>query len=266
MLNSGPVVLPSATITAATLFAPMFQINWQSSDRSALGASPQTSPSASQPTDTGSAVPSRTKFPSGTQTATSSGTVTGGLVMASSSNTFVTESTLTASTSEAQTPTTAAASSGAAGNETGSGSSNDDQGDKTSTDRSGFPVAATVGASVAGGLGALAVTIWAVFMWHRRKQWNQSMLQISDERMLQLDSIYEEARPKTFDTAGRETTFGMHRQNTADSTADSDIMYGPGQETSRLFRPGPRRTPQLVGNFHGASTADLGNFEDHDPY
>ena len=86
------------------------------------------------------------------------------------------------------------------------------------------------------------------------------MLQgISDDRMLQLDSIYEAARPKTFDAAGRETVYGLSRQETLGSRPDPDLMYGPGQETSRFFRAGPRRSPQLVGGFPGVTMGNDGN-------
>lgn len=230
-----------ATITAATLFAPMFQINWQSSDGSGFAATPQTSPSRSQATDTGSTAPSATRAPSliGTQTVSTDSSQTGGLEIAS--------------TSEVVT-TTAAASSGAASNHEDLGSEDNDQAKAADKDQSGFPVGATIGISVAGGLGASAVAVWAVFMYQRRRQWKSEMLQgISDDRMLQLDSIYEAARPKTFDTAGRETVFGLDRQGTFPSRPNPDMMYGPGQETSHVVRAGPRRSPQLVGGFPGAT-------------
>lgn len=242
-----------ASITAATLFAPMFQIIWQSSDRSAFAATPQTSLSLSQPTDTGSTVPSATsatsatRVPSlvGSQTVSTDSSPTGGLEMATTSETVV---------------TTAAASSGTASNDEDSNSEDDDQAKTSNQDGSGFPVGATIGVSVAGGLGAMAVAIWAVIMWQRRRQWKSEMLQgISDDRMLQLDSIYEAARPKTFDTAGRETMFGLDRQDTFPSRPDPDLMYGPGQETSRVLRAGPRRSPQLVGGFPGATLGDRDN-------
>ncbi|KUI52869.1 hypothetical protein VP1G_00007 [Cytospora mali] len=255
MVDSGTVVMPatSATITAATLFAPMFQINWQSSDQAAVPATPKISLSSSQPTETGSRSPSRTRFPSlvGTQTVSTDGSQSGGLVMASTSNVDTTESTI---------PTTAVASSSAASNGTDSGSLDNNDANTSNKGRSGFPVAAMVSVSVAGGLGALAVLIWAVYMWQRRKQWNKEMLQgINDDRMLQLDSIYEEARPKTFDTAGRETIYagGLGRQDTLGNRLDPDLMYGPGQETSRILRAGPRRSPQLVG-FPEAISGDTG--------
>ncbi|ROV93629.1 hypothetical protein VMCG_08080 [Cytospora schulzeri] len=245
MVDSGTIIVPAtpASITAATLFAPMFQINWQSSDGPDFAAAPRTSPSLSQPTDTGSPVPTATRAPSlvGTQTVYTDSSPTGGLEMASTSETVV---------------ATAAASSGVAGNDEDSGSQDDDQASKSDKNGSGFPVGATIGVSVAGGLGATAVAIWAVIMWQRRRQWKSEMLQgISDDRMLQLDSIYEAARPKTFDTAGRETMFGLDRQGTQPSRPGPDLMYGPGQETSRVLRAGPRRSPQLVGHFPGATMA-----------
>lgn len=154
-------------------------------------------------------------------------------------------------------PTTAVASGGGT-NESDLGSQGNDHDGTHETDGNGFPVAAMVGISIAGGLGALAVTIWAVYMWQRRRRWRKDMLQgISDDRMLQLDNMYEEARPKTFDTVGRETVYGMNRQDTLSSRPDPDLMYGPGQETSRRFRAGPRRRPQIVGGF---DEAGMGNF------
>lgn len=155
-----------------------------------------------------------------------------------------------ASTSDADTvlestPTPAAVSSGSVSNDTDSGllASNDANG--SDTKGSGFPVAAMIGVSVAGGLGAMVVAMWALFMWQRRRRWNQEMLKgISDDRMMQLDSIYEAARPKTFDTAGRETVYGLDRQDTSRNRPDPGHMY---------FRAGPQRSPQIIGGFAGAT-------------
>lgn len=185
----------------------------------------------------------------GTQTVSADGSPSGSLLTASTSGSSAADMTTTAA---------AAISSGAAGNESDlGGTQNNGHAETHGTDGDGFPVAATVGISIAGGLGALAVGIWAVYMWQRRRQWRKDMLQgISDDRMLQLDSIYEAARPKTFDTVGRETVYGMDRQDTMRSRPDPD-MYGPGQETSRLFRAGPRRRPQLVGGFPEATMGEL---------
>ncbi|ROW02939.1 hypothetical protein VSDG_01733 [Cytospora chrysosperma] len=227
----------------------MFQINWQSSDAPGFAATPQTSQSLSQPISTGSTVSSATGAPSlvGTQTITTEKSPTGGLEMASTSETVV---------------TTAPASSATPSNNADSGS-DDDQAETSNEDKDGFPVGATIGVSVAGGIGATAVAVWAVIMWQRRRQWKSEKLEdISDDRMLQLDSIYEAARPKTFDTAGRETMFGLERQDTFPSRPDSDLMYGPGQETSRVLRAGPRRSPQLVGGFPGAAMEEIGHSTD----
>lgn len=155
-----------------------------------------------------------------------------------------------ASTSDADTvlestPTPAAVSSGSVSNDTDSGllASNDANG--SDTKGTGFPVAAMIGVSVAGGLGAMVVAMWALFMWQRRRRWNQEMLKgISDDRMMQLDSIYEAARPKTFDTAGRETVYGLDRQDTSRNRPDPGHMY---------FRAGPQRSPQIIGGFAGAT-------------
>lgn len=245
--DSGTAVVPetpASSITAATLFAPMFQINWQSSDGAGFAAAPKTSPSLSQAAHTSATVMSATGGPSlvGTQTVSTDSSQTGDLEVVSTSGTVA---------------TTAAASSSEA-----AGSGADDQEEKSDKDKGGFPVGATIGVSVAAGLGATAVAILGAIMYHRRRQWKGEMLQgLSDDRMLQLDSIYEAARPKTFDTAGRETMFGLDRQGTfpGSSRPGQEMMYGPGQETAGIVRAGPRRSPQLVGGFAGPGLSDGGS-------
>lgn len=230
------VILPRETATAVTLLAPMFQIVWQSSDRV---SDPAASPTSSQPVETGSSASSTAETPSlsGTQTIPSESSPTGNLETASSSasDVAVPLPTETAAPSDADSDTTQAAGT----------EQPDDSKDKDAS----FPVPAMIGVSVAGGLGAMAVAIWAVYMWQRRRRYRKDMLQgISDDRMLQdLDNMYETTRPKTFDMAGRETVYDLRRQDTFGSRPDPDMSYGPGQETSRFFRAGPQRSPQLVG-------------------
>lgn len=230
------VILPRETVTAVTLLAPMFQIVWQSSDRV---SDPAASPTSSQPVETGSSASSTAETPSlsGTQTIPSESSPTGNLETASSSasDVAVPLPTETAAPSDADSDTTQAAGT----------EQPDDSKDKDAS----FPVPAMIGVSVAGGLGAMAVAIWAVYMWQRRRRYRKDMLQgISDDRMLQdLDNMYETTRPKTFDMAGRETLYDLRRQDTFGSRPDPDMSYGPGQETSRFFRAGPQRSPQLVG-------------------
>ncbi|KAK2602298.1 hypothetical protein N8I77_008845 [Diaporthe amygdali] len=247
-----PAVFPRATVTAVTLFAPMFQMNWRSDDLSAFIPAPQTSSTSSQPIETGSSLFSATNTPSlsGTQTISADNSPTGNLETASSSASLV----------PAPLPTETAAQSGADSNATEEAGADQPEGSKGQG--ASFPVAAMVGVSVAGGLGALAVAIWAVYMWQRRRRYRKDMLQgISDDRMLQdLDNMYEATRPKTFDMAGRETMYDLRRQDTFGSRPDPDMSYGPGQETSRFFRAGPQRSPQVVG-FSGITTAGGGKPE-----
>lgn len=229
-------ILPRQTATAVTLLAPMFQIVFQSSDRV---ADPAASPTSSQPLQTGSSVSSAVNTPglSGTQTISAESSPTGNLETASSSASLVAVPlpTETAQPSDADSNTTQAAGSEQQDDSKGQGAS--------------FPVPAMIGVSVAGGLGAMAVAIWAVYMWQRRRRYRKDMLQgISDDRMLQdLDNMYETTRPKTFDMAGRETAYDLARQDTFGSRHDPEMSYGPGQETSRFFRAGPQRSPQFVG-------------------
>lgn len=228
-------ILPRQTATAVTLLAPMFQIVWQSSD---LIPGPAASSTSSQPTETGSSTSSAADPPtlSGTQTISGETSPTGNLETASSSASLVpvplpTE-TVTAAPSDADTNTAQA-----------------EESDDTKGKDAGFPVPAMIGVSVAGGLGAMAVAIWAVYMWQRRRRYRKDMLQgISDDRMLHdLDNMYETARPKTFDRVGKEEMYDLRRQDTFSSRPDLEMSYGPGQETSRFFRAGPQRSPQFVG-------------------
>lgn len=234
--DDGLAILPRQTATAVTLLAPMFQIVFQSSDRV---ANPAASPTSSQPLETRSSVSSAVNTPglSGTQTISAESSPTGNLETASSSASLVAVPlpTETAEPSDADTNTTQAAGSEQQDDSKGQGAS--------------FPVPAMIGVSVAGGLGAMAVAIWAVYMWQRRRRYRKDMLQgISDDRMLQdLDNMYETTRPKTFDMAGRETAYDLGRQDTFGSRHDPEMSYGPGQETSRFFRAGPQRSPQFVG-------------------
>lgn len=222
-----------------TLLAPMFQIIWQSTDRV---SGPAASPTSSQPVETGSPISSAANTPtlSGTQIISDEGSPTGNLETASSSASLVAVPlptvTETAAPSDADSNTAQAA---------GTEQPDDSKKDQNAS----FPVPAMIGVSVAGGLGAMAVAIWAVYMWQRRRRYRKDMLQgISDDRMLQdLDNMYETTRPKTFDMAGRETDYDLKRQDTFGSRPDPDMSYGPGQETSRFFRAGPQRSPQLVG-------------------
>lgn len=227
----------------------MFQIIWQSSD-SSLIPGPETSSTLSPPTETGSPVSSITNTPSlsGTQIISTENSPTGNLETAGSSTTLVAAVPL---------PTETAVQSGTDSNTTAEAGT--DQPDSSKSQAAGFPVAAMVGVSVAGGMGALAVAIWAVYMWQHRRRYRKDMLQgISDDRMLQdLDKMYEATRPKTFDTAGRETMHDLRRQDTFGSIREPDMSYGPGQETSRYFRAGPQRSPQFVG-FPGITTAGGG--------
>lgn len=234
--DGGLGILPRQTATAVTLLAPMFQIVWQSSDRV---SDPTASPTSSQPVETGSPISSAANTPglSGTQTISAESSPTGNLETASSSGSFVAVPlpTQTAQPSDADSNTTQAAGNDQADDSKGQGAS--------------FPVPAMIGVSVAGGLGAMAVAIWAMYMWQRRRRYRKDMLQgISDDRMLQdLDNMYETTRPKTFDRADRETAYDLRRQNTFGSIHGPDMSYGPGQETSRFFRAGPQRSPQFVG-------------------
>lgn len=244
--NGGLGILARETATAVTLLAPMFQLVWQSSDRV---ANPTASPTSSQPAETGSPISSAANTPnlSGTQTISEEGSPTGNLETASISTSLVAVPlpTETAAPSDADSNTTQAAGA--------------DEGDNSKGQGASFPVPAMIGVSVAGGLGAMAVAIWAVYMWQRRRRYRKDMLQgISDDRMLQdLDNMYETTRPKTFDIAGRETIYDLRRQDTFGSGPDPDMSYGPGQETSRFFRAGPQRSPQFVG-FPGITTAGGG--------
>jgi len=232
-------ILPRQTATAVTLLAPMFQIVWQSSD---LIPGPAASSTSSQPLETGSSSSSATDplSLSGTQTISAESSPTGNLETASSSASLVAAplptETVTAAPSDADSNTTAAGA---------------EQPDDSKGQNAGFPVPAMIGVSVAGGLGAMAVAIWAIYMWQRRRRYRKDMLRgISDDRMLQdLDNMYETTRPKTFDTAGREEMYDLRRQDTFSSRPDLDtsMSYGPGQETSRFFRAGPQRSPQFVG-------------------
>lgn len=234
-------ILPRQTATAVTLLAPMFQIVWQSSDRAPGAAASSTS---SQPIETGSSSSSAADPPSlsGTQTISGETSPTGDLEIASSSASLpplpLSPETVTAvAPSNADTNTAQAAGA-------------EDQDDSKGKD-AGFPVPAMIGVSVAGGLGAMAVAIWAVYMWQRRRRYRKDMLQgISDDRMLHdLDNMYETTRPKTFDRVGKEEMYDLRRQDTFSSRPDLDtsMSYGPGQETSRFFRAGPQRSPQFVG-------------------
>jgi hypothetical protein len=238
-------ILPRQTATAVTLLAPMIQIVWKSSD---LIPGPTASPTSSQPSETGSASAADPPRLSGTQTIPAESPPTGELETASNSASL-------APVPLPPTETVTAAPAGADSN-TAQAASNEQTGGSKGND-SGFPVPAMIGVSVAGGLGALAVAIWAVYMWQRRRRYRKDMLQgISDDRMLQdLDSMYETTRPKTFDTAGREEMYDLRRQDTYTSRPDLDtsMAYGPGQETSRFFRAGPQRSPQFVG-FHGVTS------------
>lgn len=244
--DAGLGILPRETATAVTLLAPMFQLVWQSSDRV---SGPAASPTSSQPAETGPSISSAANTPNlcGTQTISAEGSPTGNLETASSSASLVAVPlpTETAAPSDADSNTTQATGAEETDNSKGQGAS--------------FPVPAMIGVSVAGGLGAMAVAIWAVYMWQRRRRYRKDMLQgISDDRMLQdLDNMYETTRPKTFDMAGRETVYDLRRQDTFGSRPDPDMSYGPGQETSRFFRAGPQRSPQLVG-FSGITTAGGG--------
>ncbi|KAL1873209.1 hypothetical protein Daus18300_004029 [Diaporthe australafricana] len=241
-------LVPRATITSVALFAPMFQINWQNSDLSLIPG-PETSSISSQPTETGSPISSitNTLSLSGTQTISTENSPTGNLETAASSTTLVAVPLPTETAAQSVTDSNATAEAGT------------DQSDSSKGQAAGFPVAAMVGVSVAGGMGALAVGIWAVYMWQRRRRYRKDMLQgISDDRMLQdLDKMYEASRPKTFDTAGRETMHDLRRQDTFGSLREPDMSYGPGQETSRYFRAGPQRSPQFVG-FPGITSAGGG--------
>lgn len=236
--DNANAILPRQTATAVTLLAPMFQIVWQSSD---LIPGPAASSTSSQPVETGSSSAADTPSLSGTQTISAESSPTGNLETASSSASVVpvplpTE-TVTAAPGDADSNTAQAAGTG--------------QPDDSKGKDAGFPVPAMIGVSVAGGLGAMAVAIWAVYMWQRRRRYRKDMLQgISDDRMLQdLDNMYETTRPKTFDMAGREEMYDLRRQDTFSSRRDLDtsMSYGPGQETSRFFRAGPQRSPQFVG-------------------
>lgn len=244
--DGGLGILARETATAVTLLAPMFQLVWQSSDRV---SPPTASPTSSQPSETGAPISSAANTPnlSGTQTISAESSPTGNLETASSSASLVAVPlpTETAAPSDADSNTTQAA---------GDNESDDSKGQGAS-----FPVPAMIGVSVAGGLGAMAVAIWAVYMWQRRRRYRKDMLQgISDDRMLQdLDNMYETTRPKTFDMAGRETMYDLRRQDTFGSRTDPELSYGPGQETSRFFRAGPQRSPQFVG-FPGITTAGGG--------
>lgn len=233
-------ILPRQTATDVTLLAPMFQIVWQSSD---LIPGPTGSSTSSQPAETGFSTSSAVEPPSlsGTQTISGETSPTGNLETASSSASLVpiplpTE-TVTAAPSDTNTNTAQAAGT-------------DDTDDSKEKD-AGFPVPAMIGVSVAGGLGVMAVSIWAVYMWQRRRRYRKDMLQgISDDRMLHdLDNMYETTRPKTFDRVGKEEMYDLRRQDTFSSRPDLDtsMSYGPGQETSRFFRAGPQRSPQFVG-------------------
>lgn len=234
--DPGLAVFPRQTATAVTLLAPMFQIVWQSSDRI---PNPTASPTSSQPVETGSSITSAANTPglSGTQTISAENSPTGNLETASSSASLVAVPlpTETPEPSDADSNTTQAAGT--------------EQGDDSKGQGASFPVPAMIGVSVAGGLGAMAVAIWAVYMWQRRRRYRKDMLQgISDDRMLQdLDNMYETTRPKTFDMADRETAYDLRRQDTFGSRHGPDMPYGPGQETSRFFRAGPQRSPQFVG-------------------
>lgn len=244
--DGGLGILARETATAVTLLAPMFQLVWQSSDRV---SPPTASPTSSQPAETGAPISSAANTPnlSGTQTISAESSPTGNLETASSSASLVAVPlpTETAAPSDADSNTTQAAG--------------DDESDDSKGQGASFPVPAMIGVSVAGGLGAMAVAIWAVYMWQRRRRYRKDMLQgISDDRMLQdLDNMYETTRPKTFDMAGRETMYDLRRQDTFGSRTDPELSYGPGQETSRFFRAGPQRSPQFVG-FPGITTAGGG--------
>ena len=171
--DSGLAILPRETATVVTLLAPMFQIVWQSSD---MIPGPAASSTSSQPVETGSSISSAANTPSlsGTQTISAESPPTGNLETASSSASLVAVPlpTDTAAPSDADSNTNQAA---------GTEQSDDSKGQDAS-----FPVPAMIGVSVAGGLGAMAVAIWAVYMWQRRRRYRKDMLQgISDDRMLQ---------------------------------------------------------------------------------
>ncbi|POS79232.1 hypothetical protein DHEL01_v202390 [Diaporthe helianthi] len=235
------MILPRQTATAVTLLAPMFQIVWQSSDRVPPAAASSTS---SQPTETRSSSSSAADAPglSGTRTISGDLSPTGNLETATSSANLV-QVLLPPQT------VTAAAQTDAETN-TAQDTDAEDQGDTKGKD-AGFPVLAIIGVSVASGLAAMAVAIWAIYMWQRRRRHRKDMLQgISDDRMLRdLDNMYETTRPKTFDRSGKEEMYDHRRQDTISSRPDMEtsMSYGPGQETSRFFRAGPQRTPQFVG-------------------
>ncbi|KAH8772493.1 hypothetical protein F5883DRAFT_641863 [Diaporthe sp. PMI_573] len=202
--DNANAILPRQTATAVTLLAPMFQIVWQSSD---LVPGPAASSTSSQPLETGSSSSSAADPPSlsGTQTISAESSPAGNLETASSSAGLVAvplpTETVTAAPSDADSNTTAAGA---------------EQPDDSKGQNAGFPVPAMIGVSVAGGLGAMAVAIWAIYMWQRRRRYRKDMLQgISDDRMLQdLDNMYETTRPKTFDKAGREEMYDLRRQDT----------------------------------------------------
>lgn len=260
----------SGDVATMTLFAPMIQINWQSTDRAAktTSTSAQTSPSSTQPAKTSSSSSSSSSNSasetlSGTQTISPETSATGTLEVAPSTSAIQGSQGLDPAPIATVTATAGSSSSGGVSS---SGSTNttttDEQSSGSSSGKTAFPVAATIGISVAGGVGAFAVSIWACYMYQRRRRYRKDMLQgISDDRMLkQMDSMYEATRPKTFDVIGSEVPYELNQQNThggGGMMAPPEAVYGPGQETARFFRSGPQRSPQVIGHFAGVTSGHV---------
>lgn len=63
--------------------------------------------------------------------------------------------------------------------------------------QSGFPMGATIGIAVAGGVGALALIVTSILLcrryWRRRREGD-------NEQLKQLDTMYEQGKPTGFET------------------------------------------------------------------
>lgn len=241
----------SVGAASITVFAPLIQINWKSTDvPTSTTTAAQTLASSSQPAETNPP----TAALSGTQTISADSSATGDLEMApSTSNGIV---------GQDPTPVAIATSDTNSSDETTGNTTTNEQSKSTNSGSSGFPVPAVIGISVAGGIGALAVGIWACYMYQRRRRHRKDMIQgIGHDRMLQqLDNMYEATRPKLYEFEGNEGAYGPNRHIPNayfnGTRMNKDLMYGPGQETDQFFREGPKQSTPPMGHSVGMTSRD----------
>ncbi|KAK3938459.1 proline-rich receptor-like protein kinase PERK2 [Diplogelasinospora grovesii] len=205
-----------ASITAMSLFAPMIQINWQSSDR------PQeTASSSSALTSTGVPVPVAAN---GTQS--------------ESSTTSLPQTQSPTTTAAAELPATgttdtliiATASNSAA--DPASSAQTDQQKQDASTASSGLPTSTKVGISVAGGVAAIvAVASALIYVWRRRRNQREEQ---------ELDRLYGVKHVSSSSSlTGHDSEIpGWYRgQRQMAPTADPSRPVPDAQRYYRPYRP-----------------------------